>query len=246
MGFLLNPYITAAAGGGSLLNPGSYLSALDWDMDADQISGNDGDAVVDWTDLSAGAKHYGQNTSANQPVLKKNIVNGHAVVRFATNDKLVADPNPRTFGTASTLILVCTPTSTGSAYILGGSQGEGGPAFISGFSSKAFEYFYTSGGERATFSTTASGFHILTLTRTDDTGNYILYYDGVQVSSTAVNTGNDWNTQSVVEIGANGNASGDDYFNGDIAYIIHFNANHAGAAGLTDLHNALKSRFGIA
>lgn len=239
--------ILAGAGSvSSLLNPGSYLSDLDWDMDADNISGVDNDPVVDWLDLSSGAKHYGQNTAANQPVLKKNIVNGHAVVRFATNDKLVADPNPRTFGTANTLIIVCTPTSTGSAYILGGSGGEGGPAIISGFASKAFEYFYVSGGERATFATTASGFHILTITRTDDVGNYILYYDGVQVSSTAVNTANDWNTQSVVEIGANGNAAGDDYFNGDIAYIIHFNANHAGAAGLTNLHNDLKTRFGIA
>lgn len=212
-------------------------------MDADQISGNDGDAVVDWLDISGAAKHYGQNTGTRQPTLKVNLYNGHRAVRFGTNKCLIPDPNPRTYGAANTLICVCTPSTNTDQYILRGTQTGGGPAFISLFLSRAFEYFDGNGLERGTFATSASGLHILTVTHTDDSGNYILYYDGVQVVSSAVSGSADWNTHNCSIIGAL--TAGSSNYNGDIAYIIHFNANHAGTAGLTNLHNALKSRFGI-
>jgi len=224
-------------------NPSDFLAGLGCFYDADRISGNDSDPVVDWLDLSGNNKHYGQDTSANQPTLKKNIVNGHAVVRFATNDFLTQDPNPCPATTANTLIIVCTPSSTASTYILGGDGGEGTPAIISGFSSTAFEY-YNFSSERATFASSASGFHILAITRTDDTGNFKLFYDGTEVVSTAVNTTNDWNGRSWQEIGNNGNAVGDNFYNGDIAMIIKFDQNHAGAAGLTNLFDALRTHFG--
>jgi len=234
----------AAAGDGGL-NPGSFLAGLDWDMDPDMISGNDNDPVVDWFDVSGADKHYGQNTGTAQPTLKKNAYNGHACVRFATNDFLTQDPNPRTHSATNTLILVCTPGS-GTEYILGGNGGEGGVAIITQFGGIDFEYFYTSGGERATFASSAPGLHILTIARTDDTGNYKLYFDGTEVVSNAVNTSNDWNGNAIIDIGNNGNAAGDAFYNGDIAYIIHFNQNHAGTSGLDDLHDAIKARFGIA
>jgi hypothetical protein len=243
MSMIVNPYWFAAGGGGSL-DPGSYLAGLDWDLDADTISGNDGDAVVDWFDSSGAAKHYGQDTGASQPTLKKTLYNGHSAVRFATNDKLVADPNPAGFGSASTLIIVCTPSSTTNSYILGGSGSEGIPAIISGFASKAFEYYNTA-GERQTFAASASGLHVLTLTRTDDSGNVIGYYDGTQVFSVAVNGSLDWTGLQITEIGNNGNAAGDNFYNGDVPRIIKFNQNHAGAAGLTNLHTAIKSFYGV-
>jgi hypothetical protein len=238
-------YKTSAAGGGGL-DPGSFLAGLDWFLDADTISGNDGDPVVDWLDSGPDGRHYGQNTSTNQPTLKKNLYNGHAAVRFATNDKLVPDPTSRGYGAANTLVLVCTPSSTANSYILSGNGSGGEPALLSGFSSKAFEYYNVGGAERSTFATSASGLHILTVARTDDAGNCIGYYDGVQVFSVAVNTGADWSGHDIPEIGANGPASGDDYYNGDIAMIIKFNQNHAGASGLDDLHDAIKAYFTIA
>ena len=246
MGTIINPYAYSAAGS-SLLNPGSYLSNLDWDMDGDQATIS-GTPEFDWPDLSSAAKHYGQNTVARQPTLVSGP-NGHQLVRFGTNKCLVPDPTARDFGTANTLICVCTPSSAAD-YILKGSGAEGRPAFISGFNPgsgvKAFEYWNSSSGtqERATFAASASGLHILTLARTDDTGNYIGYFDGTEVFNTAVNTTRDWATNNVAIIGAF--TAGASAYDGDVGYIIHFNANHAGTGGLTNLHNALKSRFSIA
>jgi hypothetical protein len=231
----------------SPFDPSAFLSGLDWYMDADSVEGNDGDPVIDWFDSSGAAKHYGQNTSTRQPTLKNALYNGHNAIRFGTNKCLVPDPNPRVYGTANTLVCVCTRSST-SDYIIKGSGAEGGPAFISKFNPgsgvKDFEYFFASSGhERGTFAASASGLHILTMCKTDDTGNYVGYFDGTQVINSAVNTNDDWNVRQAAIIGAF--TAGSSAYDGDICLILHFNANHAGTGGLTNLHNALKTRFSI-
>lgn len=210
-------------------------------MVADEIAGSDGDPVVDWLDISGANKHYGQNTFSAQPVLKLNIVNGHAVVRFATNDRLLPDPNARGLAAANTMFVVATPSTTSDSYIFSCDQSEGTPAFISGFLSRSFEYFNGS-GERDTFAASTSGFHILTVTRTDDSGNAVGYLDGVQVFSIAVSTSKDWATGSVSQIGSFGTIN---YFSGDIAEILHWPSVLSGA-NLTLVHDYLKAKYGIA
>lgn len=241
MSLIINPYV--------VVSTPSFLPSdeptLDWWMKADSISGSDGDPVTSWSDSSSAARHYSQSTGSAQPTLKLNIVNGKPVVRFATNDKLGATATPRTLGTTNTMFIVCTPTTTGSGYLLGGSGGEGGPAIISGFGGKSFEYFFASGGERATFSASTSGFHILSLTRTDSSGNYVGYLDAVQVFSNSIISGSNWNSKSWNEIGANGTASGEDFFNGDIAEIIHCSS-VLGSTALGNMHTYLKTKYGIA
>jgi len=243
MSMIINPYWFATAGGGGL-DPGSFLAGLDWFLLADNISGNDNDPVVDWFDVSGANKHYGQNTSTNQPTLKKNIYNGHASVEFATNDKLLPDPNPRADTAQNTLIVVCTPSSTSNSYIFGGNGGDGNPSFISGFGGKAFEYFNTN-SERATFAASASGLHVLTITRTDSTGNVVGYFDTTQVFSIPVVADN-WANRAINELGANANAAGDDFYNGNAPCWIHFNQNHEGASGLADLIDEIISYYAIA
>jgi hypothetical protein len=241
-------YKTSVAGGGGL-DPGSFLAGLDWFLDADTILGSDNDPVVDWLDTTASNFDYGQNTGARQPILKVALYNGHNAVRFGTNKCLVPDPTTASFGSANTLICVCTPSSAAD-YIVRGSSDEGRPAFLSGFNPgsgvKAFEYWNRSGGvgERETFDASASGLHILTLARTDDTGNYVGYFDGVEVFNVAVNTGRDWSGAGVAIIGAF--TAGSSAYDGDIPMIIKFNQNHAGASGLDDLHDAIKAYFTIA
>lgn len=211
------------------------VPGLDWWLNADNIVGDDGDPVVDWQDWSGANKSYGQNTTLRQPTLKTALYNGHNAVRFGTNKCLVPDPDARTYGTTNTLWCICTPSST-SDYILRGDGSEGGPAFISAFLSRAFEYFYTSGGERATFDTSATGLHYLVLVRTDDVGNYVGYFDGTQVFSNAVNTGNDWNGRNCAIIGAF--TAGLSAYTGDIVEIGHSNQALSGG-DLTDLFSYL-------
>jgi hypothetical protein len=244
----INNLTDAFASINSDFNPGSFLAGLDWYLDADNVSGNDGDPVNFWPDVSGANKNYGQGglSSSSNPTLRKNVLNGHATVEFITDDKLVNDPNQRDFGSANTLIVVCTPSSTANSYILGGSQLGGGPSFISGFSGKAFEFWNANGLERVTLATTASGFHILTVARTDDASTFLLYLDGVALSPVSVNGSAAWNGFAFQEIGANGNlAGGDDFLNAQIQLILHFNQDHGGTSGLDDLHNAIKARLGL-
>jgi len=56
---------------------------------ADSISGSDGDSVGSWTDSSANSNTVAQLTSARQPSLQTDELNGYPVLRFdGTNDIL--------------------------------------------------------------------------------------------------------------------------------------------------------------
>lgn len=207
----------------SAFTPAS-ISGLDWWLYADTISGSDGDPVSSWTDQSGGGNNYSQSTAGSKPTLQTNEYNGHSAVRFATDDKMTG---AFTFpATTNTLVAVATPTSSGTSYLFGCNTSNGNPAFISGFNPgtgvKAFEYFNTN-SERATFAASASGLHILIVTRTDDSGNAVGYFDGGSaVFSVAVSTVEDWRNHLITELGANASATGDNFFNGDIVELIHY------------------------
>lgn len=183
----------------------------------------------DAPDSSGANRSYGQNTIANQPTLVSGP-NGHQLIRFGSNKFLVADPTARTFAVANTLIVICTKSSAAD-YIVSGSElgSHGSPAFISGFNNsgiKDFEYYNDFGGgniERATFAASSdTNLHILILQRTDDTGNYVGYFDGgVAKFSNAVNNNCDWNGLSLSRIGRQQSAVSSNY-TGDIADILHW------------------------
>lgn len=149
---------------------------------------------------------------------------------------------------ANTLICVCTPSSA-AEYILRGSAAEGRPGFLSGFNPGAgvanFEYWNRNSGtgERATFSVSATGLHILTVTRTDDTGTADGYFDGTAVFNAAVVTTRDWNTNNISIIGAF--TAGSSAYDGDIVEILHW-PSVLSSGNLTLVHNYLKAKYGIA
>lgn len=75
-------HATAGGGGGG---PGSVPTGnLILHLEADDLSAtlSDGDRVSTWVDRSAAGNDATQATSANQPLYKTGIVNGHDVVRF--------------------------------------------------------------------------------------------------------------------------------------------------------------------
>lgn len=219
------------------------IAGLDWWLNADSIAGSDGDPVTQWPDSSSANIDFGQGTADRKPTLKVNLYNGHRAVRFGINRCLVSDPSDRTLATANTLICVCTESED---YIIRGDGGQGGPAFITGFGSAAFEYFFTATGghERASYaSSPQSGLHILTVTKTDDTGNYVGYYDGVQVFSNPIHADDDWAPRDLIRIGAF--TAGSSTYEGDIVEILHW-PSVLSAGDLTDVHDYLKAKYGIA
>jgi hypothetical protein len=218
------------------------IAGLDWWLVADTIAGSDGDPVVDWADNTGNAP-FGNDTVGEQPTIKVSLYNGHRAVRFGANKCLVPDPSARTLAAANTLICVCTESED---YIIKGNGGQGGPALITGFGSAAFEYFFTAtaGHERASYaSSPQSGLHIITVTKTDDVGNYVGYYDGVQVFSNPIHTGDDWDPRELRLIGAF--TRGSSTYAGDITEILHWPSVLSGA-NLTLVHNYLKAKYGIA
>lgn len=218
------------------------VANLDWWMDGDNASIN-GVPEFDWPDISANAKHYGQNIVAQQPSITGAIYNGHRGVQFAAGKDLVPDTSALDFTLANTMIVVCTKSSA-AEYIFRGSGGQGGPAFISAFASKDFEYLFTTTAahERATFAaSTDSNLHILTVAKTDDTGNYVGYFDGVEVFNNAIHTSDDWNPQTLTRIGAL--TAGAGVYDGVIAYMLHYAQNLAGTSDLDDVHDFLLDRF---
>ncbi len=217
--------------GGTAFTPTDEPS-LDFWLKADSLALSDGDPVAVWEDQSLSGLDYGQSNATNKPTFKTAIVNGQPVVRFATNDRLVALTSALTWPTANTLIWVGTPSST-AAYLFSEV------AFISGFGGKAFEYFWdASGVERRTFAVSASGFHILTLTRTNGTGNYVGYIDGAEQFSVAV-TGPDW----AFGLGLIGDRTGE-FFNGDMAEMIHCSS-ILNSTALNNMHTYLGDKYGI-
>jgi hypothetical protein len=222
------------------------IAGLDWWLKGDDATIS-GVPEFDWPDRSGANRPYGQNTVARQPTLVAGP-NGHQLVRFGTNKCLVPDPTARTLATANTLICVCSPTSLAAEYILKGSGSEGRPGFISGFNPgggvKNFEYWnrQSGTGERETFDASATGLHILTITRTDDTGTANGEFDGVSVFSPAVNTARDWNTLTISIIGAL--TAGSSTYDGDIGEILHWPSILSGP-NLTLVHNYLKADWNI-
>lgn len=194
--------------------------SMDWWMQA-KNSSRTATPVFRWFDDSAQRSHYGKDTS-NIPTIV--LVNGYTAINFQSGQG--ADEvdifNPCSFTAANTMFAVVTKTTGGSEYYWNGNNGQGGPAFITGFSSKDFEYFTHSSGERATFAASAdSNPHILALTRTDGSGNYTGYFDGAQVFSNAIvnNSNANWNGNKVAHIGAFAIGSGTANIN--ILELIH-------------------------
>lgn len=221
-------------------------------LEADSLLGTlvDNDPISTVTDLTGHGFDYGAAGTA-RPTFKTNIVNGYPVMRFATNDVLTPTGSAYTYGENNTVIVVCTERTSGSGYIFSGNQAfggvpEGGPAFITGFSSKDFEYFARSGGERQTFATTAAaGFHILTLVR-EDGGvlgeTFQGYIDGALAFSTSVIGNDNWSGATLAKIG---DFSAGDFYNGDIVVLAA--ARRCLTLGqLNRIHHGLGVKYGIA
>lgn len=70
----------------------SDLSGLQLWLDADLISGSDGDLLTAWTD-QAGIRTVSNAGGSARPTLKTNILNGRKVVRFASGNSFDVTPN---------------------------------------------------------------------------------------------------------------------------------------------------------
>ncbi len=88
-------------------------------LDADTVSGADGDSVSAWADQSGFSHDYAQATSARQPIVKTGQLNSHRCVRFGDNTKWMTSAWTPTIATGKTIALVAkqgSAISTGYSY----------------------------------------------------------------------------------------------------------------------------------
>lgn len=104
--------IASGIGLQTLISQPSDIDGLQLWLDATYINQEDNTAVSTWEDKSGNGYDATQSTSANQPVFKKNIINGKPSILFdGVNDTLSVPSSTSIFkflhSTDSTVFLVC-------------------------------------------------------------------------------------------------------------------------------------------
>lgn len=95
--------------------PPVITNLMNWHV-ADTIPRAGGSAVPDWQDASGFSRHLQQSNSAKQPLLIKNVLNGHAVVRFDGVDDFLQTINATgSVSQPATIILVLKQYASGGA-----------------------------------------------------------------------------------------------------------------------------------
>ena len=187
---------------------------------ADSISGSDGDGVGSWTDSSANSNTVAQLTSARQPTLQTEELNGNSVVRFDGTNDILSD------GDISDL-----DVGTGDIWIAAvfKSTDDSGVQFIFEKGTTSFALMVSSAGvlqarlggttnipKQNSGNWSRTGFVLATAFRSSSTCSGFVNGSAMDTTGTT-NTGSISNS-SVLDIGAT--AVGGNPMTGDIAEIM--------------------------
>ncbi len=112
-----------------------FFSSLTLDLNADLLTGNDGDALAAWNNsaLTGSGNNYAQSVAGNKPLLKRNIINGHSVVRFdGVNDFMSTSFAPAAAQSTSVFLVFKAASSTGTkgVYIIKDASATGTTLYL--------------------------------------------------------------------------------------------------------------------
>ena len=198
-------------------------------------------AVSTWGDVSGLGNDATQSTSANQPTLVSNSMNGNPVIRFnGTNSKL-------TLPTSATLGIQGNPYEM---FVVAKSSSSNVQFLIAGGANEQFEYHLNGVGARF-IPITSSYIDEGTATAYTD-GNAHIFSARASSSGGAVRVdGIDGGTSSANILSSNSGAlqlgvrsDGTYYFNGDIAEVILYNTNLS-TSDRSTVEHYLANRYGI-
>jgi hypothetical protein len=232
-----------------------FIASLVLDLNADLIAGNDGDAIGTWVNAApnGSAGNFTQATGAQQPLLKRNILNGRSVVRFdGSNDCMsssLAVPGgasaPITFYWVFKRITPATGTTLG---VIANSGGKGNYTSLlnfSGYSNYLSVAALAAGSNVGLTDSPDTNFHIWSWTW-DGTSNtstsaYKIYLDNISktVSSAAGSLGAIGSSLIGAETGGGGSA-----INMDLARVLVYAGNHT-AQQMTAVNRYLHNLYGI-
>ncbi len=233
-----NATITATSGDGAASNTCSVLvkkayywpSSMVLHLDATHGTVLSGTSVTNWNDLSSEGNNFSQGTTANQPILTSNILNGMPIIRFdgtdyltrggkllnsssATNEDLFAS-NSNSF----TVFVVAKSTSINQTDVFISKSGNWNTnsTYILGKSSTNFAQVLR-GSTNASAGNTNFNLHVSGW----DSSTHRYYLNGSEVTGQN-NVGSKTIQNQNILIGA-ANNGGNSQLNGDIAEIMVFN-----------------------
>ncbi len=198
-------------------------------------------AVSSWGDVSGFDNDASQSTSANQPTLVSNSMNGNPVIRFdGTNSKLTL-PTSATLGIQSNpyeMFIVAKSSSSNVQFLIAGGY-------------ENFEY-HLNGAAGARFIPLNSTFIDKGSAGNYADGNAHVFSARASSSGGAVRVdGTDGGTSSADILSSNSGAlqlgvrsDGTYYFNGDIAEVILYNTNLS-TSDRSTVEHYLANRYGI-
>jgi len=198
-------------------------------------------AVSEWNDLSGNGNNATQSTSANQPALVSNSLNGNPVIRFDGTYSKLTLPTSATLAIQSNLyemFMVAKSSSSNVQFLIAGGY-------------ENFEY-HLNGDAGARFIPIASTWIDLGTAGSYTDGNAHIFSARASSSGGAVRVdGTDGGTSSANILSSNSGAlqlgvrsDGTYYFNGDIAEVILYNTNLS-ASDRSTVEHYLANRYGI-
>jgi hypothetical protein len=197
-------------------------------------------AVSTWGDVSGLGNDASQSTSANQPTLVSNSMNGNPVIRFDGTTSKMNLPASSTLGIQS---------NPYEMFIVARSSYTANPEFlISGGATEQFEYHLNG----ARFIPISSTYLDEGLTGAYTDGNAHIFSARASATGGAVRVdGTDGGTSSANILSSNSGAlqlgvrsDGTYYFNGDIAEVILYNTNLS-TSDRSSIEHYLANRYGI-
>lgn len=197
---------------------------------------SEGAPIAAWTDSSTANSDAVQATVARQPLLRKNILNGHSALEFdGDNDYLINDDAPGGWETSFTRYIVIHPTLDGPpATLFGGNRVtlENSPHLrIGAYGSWGkLQFVVPASGEvlGASVSTLVAEPQVICLTYVGDTQTYTVYVNGT-VALTGSVVGGEGN---IAGLGIGGMYDPDniyDPFGGYIFETVHCDTVHDAA-----------------
>lgn len=221
------------------LSPDLWLDAAD----TATITSSSG-AVSQWDDKSGNGRHVSKISDPERPTTGSATQNGLNVLTFDGASDVLLNNSSITVPTTYTIAIVATPTTGTSDYLFSfkSTANVGQTGIISGYSSKAYEFFQTTPGSAR-----------FTLGASNATGynTNIVVHNGTSVSS-LVNGASSGSSSSGASSslsagritvgnydgGGSGNAAGSNI----AEIVVYFSA--LSGANLTGLSNYLRTKWG--
>ena len=202
-------------------------------------------AVSTWGDVSGFDNDASQSTSANQPTLVSNSMNGNPVIRFNGTTSKMSLPASSTLGIQSNpyeMFIAAKSTSSDVQFLISGGATEQFEYHLNGSSGARFIPLQTSPttyldlGTAATYSD--GNAHVFSA-RASNSGGAVRV-DGVDGGTSS---GNILSSNSgALQLGVR--SDGTYYFNGDIAEVILYNTNLS-TSDRSTVEHYLANRYGI-